>query len=255
MIITCNNCHTEIAGKYYAECGQKTKTGRLTLHSLFHEFWHALTHTDKGILKLIYDLAVHPKSVYLNYFNGQRKKYFSPVLFFLVTAGISAFLYPYVFDYEDKITNLHNEYGRELHHLTKYKGLILVPVQALITWLFLSRRYNVAEIVVFWLFCFGFTYVISIVFVPLYFPLIRHKDAVDNVLLLITYSIMLWHSSLIIGRAQPLSIVLLFLLMNVFYVIDVLTQLYLLFGWNMFHTNNLDIHNLWDVIKIAYFFL
>src|SRR6476646_10857932 len=95
------NCGTLLAGKHCHECGQKAGVHRLTLHELFHEVWHVFTHTDKGILKLIKDLFIRPVSVYDGYFGGQRKKYFSPVLFFLVTAGILTFLYPYVFDYED----------------------------------------------------------------------------------------------------------------------------------------------------------
>src|SRR5258708_3168998 len=98
----CANCGTAINGKYCYECGQKAHIGRLSMHELFHEIWHGLTHTDKGILKLIKDLCFHPKSVYENYFKGHRKSYFSPVLFFLVTAGLLAYLYGFVYDYEDK---------------------------------------------------------------------------------------------------------------------------------------------------------
>jgi len=81
-VINCKNCKTNFKGKFCYNCGQKASVGELSMKELLHEGWHSFTHTDKGILKLIKDLTLHPKTVYLNYFNGQRKKYFSPVTFF-----------------------------------------------------------------------------------------------------------------------------------------------------------------------------
>lgn len=248
----CNNCGTLLAGKHCHECGQKAAVHRLTLHELFHEVWHVFTHTDKGILKLIKDLFTDPVSVYNGYFAGQRKRYFSPVLFFLVMAGILSFLYPYVFDYEDRITNMHNEFGRDLYHLTKYRALILLPVEAILLWLVFRTRYNLAEVAVFLLFCLGFTYTIRLIAIPLYYPLIKYKSDIDNVLAYGSYLIIWWHGSLVLARRQPAYIFALFLLVNLFMVMDTTLQFYLLFGDKMFSNELYHARNWMDVIKASY---
>ena len=76
MTANCKNCNNSFVGKFCNNCGQKASVGELTLKDILHETWHSITHTDNGILRLLKDLFFHPKSVYLNYFAGQRKKYF-----------------------------------------------------------------------------------------------------------------------------------------------------------------------------------
>jgi hypothetical protein len=241
-----------LAGKHCHECGQKAGVHRLTLHELSHEVWHVFTHTDKGILRLIKDLFTHPVSVYEGYFGGQRKRYFSPVLFFLVTAGILAYLYPHVFDYEDEVTNRHNEFGREMYHLVKYRALILLPIEALLLWLVFHKRFNLAEVMVFMLFCLGFTYTIRIIVMPFYFLFISNKTLIDNILLIVTYLIILLHGSLVLARKQPAYILAVLILVNVFYMMDGFLQLYLLFGDKML--DNQNVHGLGNAIKVMYTF-
>ena len=248
----CSNCNTLLAGKHCHECGQKAGVHRLTLHDLFHEVWHTLTHTDKGILKLIKDLFAHPVSVYEGYFAGQRKKYFSPILFFLVTAGLLVFLYPYVFDYEDKVTHMNNEFGREMHHLVKYRALILLPVEALLLWLVFHKRFNLAELTVFMLFCLGFTYTIRIAAMPVYFLMIRHKSAIDNTLLIISYLVIFFHGSLVLARKQPGYILAFLVLVNIFYVMDGFLELYLIFDKKML--DNQNVHGFFNALKLMYTF-
>ena len=78
----CKNCDRTFEGQFCSHCGQKSGVSELNMHDLIHEFWHSITHTDKGILKLVKDLFLQPKKVYHGYFVGQRKTYFSPVTFF-----------------------------------------------------------------------------------------------------------------------------------------------------------------------------
>lgn len=253
-LTNCSNCGTFLTGKHCHECGQKANVHRVTLHDLFHEVWHVLTHTDKGIFRLIIDLALRPVSVYEGYFNGQRKKYFSPVLFFLVTAGILAFLSTYVFDYEDKVTHMNNEYGRVMFHLTKYRALILLPFEALLLWAVFRRWFNLAEVTVFMLFCLGFIYTIRIALIPVYFPLIKHKSVIDEVLTVISYLILWLHASLVLARKQPALIVLLFVLINLFYIADGVLQRYLIFETDMFNSKVSGVGNLWQMIREIYSF-
>ena len=253
MNAICANCGAVLNGKYCHECGQKATVGRLKMHDLFHELWHAFTHTDKGILRLIKDLAISPKSVYINYLGGQRKKYFSPILFFLVTAGIVAYLYGFVYDHQDKKFHTLDEFGRDLAHLTKYRALILLPIDALLTWLVFRKRFNLAEVTAFWLFCLGFIYTINIILIPFYFPLIRHKDTLDDIIAVMGYLIIFWHGSLVLANRSLLNIIVFFLVLNVIFVIDAALQLYLTLGKN-FNDPYMGVSSIWDLIKSAYSF-
>lgn len=131
----CKNCHYSFVGKFCSNCGQKAGVGELTLHDVVHETWHSITHTDSGILRLLKDLLLRPKSVYLNYFSGQRKTFFSPVTFFIITAAILLLLGVKVFDYEDYKLKTFNEFGRYALMVTKFKTVLLLPIEVFITWL------------------------------------------------------------------------------------------------------------------------
>ena len=52
-MIHCKNCEINFNSNYCPNCGQKNSVGNLTLHEVMHEFWHGITHTDKGILNLL----------------------------------------------------------------------------------------------------------------------------------------------------------------------------------------------------------
>ncbi|HZE84760.1 MAG TPA: DUF3667 domain-containing protein, partial [Puia sp.] len=159
MSKTCQNCGSIVKSKYCPECGQKSDIGRINMHALLHEFWHGFTHTDKGVFRLWLDLLLRPRKTYENYFSGHRKHYFSPVVFFLVSFGIYIFLDQKVFDYEDHIYLLEkghvlkDDYGRYVQEHAKIVALMILPIQALLSWGLFFRRRNLAECIVFWLFC------------------------------------------------------------------------------------------------------
>ncbi len=175
---TCNNCHQSFQGKYCANCGQKASVGRLNMHTLWHELTHAITHADKGFLKLSKDLLITPSKVYAGYFNGKRKTYFSPVMFFLITVGLIVFLGERLWDLEDYITSRNDEFGRILHRYEKFRFIIFIPVITFITWAFFYKKYNLAESFTFWFFCLG---TISFIGLLTYIPqaiFIRNRDTV-----------------------------------------------------------------------------
>ncbi|MES2828064.1 MAG: DUF3667 domain-containing protein [Bacteroidota bacterium] len=248
--MNCNNCGAIVNEKFCANCGQKKSTGRLTVHELVHDGWHAVTHTDKGLLKLIKDLLFHPLSFYKNYFNGQRKTYFSPVLFFLLTAGAFALLYAYVFVYQDKVFHTNNEFGKMAYHETKFRALILLPIQIILTWAAFRKYYNLAEVAVFWMFALGLTYVLRIASIPLYFPLIGYKDVLDYVFYYLCFVIIIWQGMALFGR-NVISILTFFVIFNISIVLDFVVVMYILFGYDIFN-NPLQIKTWWDLIKAAY---
>lgn len=90
----CLDCGTPLASmppvRFCSQCGQKTATTRLTLHDLLHDFWHALTHTDRSVLSLVRELALRPGHVARRYVDGGRKSYFNPFTFLIVVVGVSS---------------------------------------------------------------------------------------------------------------------------------------------------------------------
>lgn len=193
-------------GKYCPECGQKAGIGRMNMHALIHEFWHGFTHTDKGIIRLWLDLLLRPRTTYENYFSGHRKKYFSPVIFFLVSFGIYIFLDQKVFDYQDHVTLLKNgqaindEFTRYVQEHIKTAALIMLPIQALLSWGLFFRRRNLAECIVFWLFCTGFVNTVLTLLTPLRLLLIDEKLTVDFILNLLGILIILVHARAVFGN-------------------------------------------------------
>lgn len=89
---TCKNCETTFEGKYCSNCAQKADTHRFTVKHFLHESFHALTHTDKGVLFLIKELLVRPGHAIREYNEGKRKKYFNPITFLLIAAFLQLFV-------------------------------------------------------------------------------------------------------------------------------------------------------------------
>jgi hypothetical protein len=108
---TCKNCETTFEGKYCANCSQKADTHRFTLAHLGHEFLHALTHTDKGIIFLIKEMFYRPGKVALEYNGGRRKKYFNPISFLLIMMALQIFL--------AKKTHIYESYFEQTQQLLK----------------------------------------------------------------------------------------------------------------------------------------
>jgi Protein of unknown function (DUF3667) len=250
MTTNCKNCNNSFVGKFCNQCGQKASVNELRLHDLLHETWHSITHTDNGILRLIKDLFFRPKTVYLNYFSGQRKKYFSPVTFFLLSVAILLFLGLKVFDYEDYKFKTLNEFGRYALLETKFKTILLLPFEILMTWILFFKRYNLAKNIVFWLYLNGFLFTIKIILTPLYFPFIYHKSFFDISIQLIQFIIMAVHLILVFGNKKWINIILLLLITNIVFVCnDVLTN-YLLFEDQMFKQTGTK--NIFELILKAY---
>ena len=90
----CTNCEASIpdAANYCPQCGQSAHHHRLSLHHIGHELVHFFTHADKGIFYLVRMLATHPGRVVREYVSGKRKKYFSPLNFFLIVLGLFVFV-------------------------------------------------------------------------------------------------------------------------------------------------------------------
>jgi len=187
--MNCKNCNASISDKFCGACGQKADVHRLTVGHLIHEFIHAITHADKGVLLLVKVLLWKPGIVAREYLEGKRKQYFNPFTFLVITTALSALAtynsgYYKAFNatasssnasprqsfipYWDKVVHISITHGKLL-------GLILIaPLYTFLAWIFFWRpRYNFAEHGVLQSYTIGMFHLITVVvFVPafLLFP-------------------------------------------------------------------------------------
>lgn len=90
----CLNCEVPLlqGQNFCSNCGQRSNVHRLNFHELSHELIHAVTHADKSVFKLVKDLLARPGVVAREYVAGKRTKYFKPLGFFLLVAGVVVFM-------------------------------------------------------------------------------------------------------------------------------------------------------------------
>ncbi len=90
----CLNCEQTILPeqKFCSQCGQKTDIHRLDFHYLVHEAVHSITHADKSIFNLLAKLSYQPGHVARNFLAGKRKRFLSPLNFYLIIIGVFVFL-------------------------------------------------------------------------------------------------------------------------------------------------------------------
>lgn len=177
LTTTCKNCEVTFEGKFCPNCSQKANTHRFTLGHFIHEFLHALTHTDKGMLFLIKEMFFRPGKVALEYNAGKRKKYFNPITFLLIVTAIqvysvstTGFFTHYTNSLQavvqqmvagakgspEKLQEVNRQMDEAHLHVgmvaenNKLLTLLFIPVLAFLTWLFFKRSgHNYAENLVF----------------------------------------------------------------------------------------------------------
>ena len=155
-ITQCKNCNHQFDGNFCNQCGQKASVGTINFKDIFQEGWHNLTHTDTGYLQLFWDLIVRPGQTIKNYLAGQRKRYFSPFTFYIVTTSLLILVAHWVFKKEDKELKVYNDIGKYVAQSLNYFLLPILPVVAVLLWLFFKRNFkNLAEAFVLAIFGFG----------------------------------------------------------------------------------------------------
>jgi hypothetical protein len=193
----CLNCNKPLipGATFCPSCGQKTAIRRLTLHDLLHDTIHYFTHADKGIFHLLKELARKPGLVARAYVTGARKKYFNPINFLLIVAGIVVFMTA-VFSNPGNMGSrrpqstrttvtrpptaeekkLYAEMGKRAANVnkffTKYANLVTIlatPLFALLFWLFYFRnQFNYTEHLIANMYFVGFIMLFyALLFVPL----------------------------------------------------------------------------------------
>ena len=148
----CLNCEVPIAGKFCANCGQKTDTHRITFkHFIFHDIIHGVWHIEKGIIFTLKEALLRPGKAAIDYISGKRIKYYNIFYLILIFVGLSIVI-------EDKIEALDKafgitildesdqEFGVFLQLYSKLMIISFVPIFALLGFvLFKKTKYNFSE--------------------------------------------------------------------------------------------------------------
>jgi hypothetical protein len=177
----CKNCGADLDGAFCRNCGQKAEIHPISFSYLTHEAVHALTHTDKGFILLIKDLALRPGIVAKEYIDGKRKKYFNPLSFFVITSALHAFFITTT-GYFSAYKSSDGSSGRKMpswladafrysnEHERLLQFLFIIPLFALLTWMFFRKpKRNLAEVSVLFAFIVGEANVLRIVvFIPIF---------------------------------------------------------------------------------------
>jgi hypothetical protein len=177
----CKNCDASLDGRFCRNCGQKSDVRRITFGYVSHEFFHAITHADKGFLLLIKKLLVQPGIVAREYVEGKRKKYFNPLSFIVITSAINAYI-SYKTGYFTAVGSGQSGGGGnrrmpammvEAFKISNENGkllslILIVPLLAFLSWLLFRRsKYSMAETFVLNSFIVGQSHVIrTLIFIP-----------------------------------------------------------------------------------------
>ncbi len=85
----CLNCGADRVGAYCHACGQHFLDQRLTLRWLIKEFVARFFKLERGFLYTFRKLFTDPGGVARRYVEGQRRQYFNPLTYFILSAAIS----------------------------------------------------------------------------------------------------------------------------------------------------------------------
>lgn len=154
---TCKNCGSISSGKYCQQCGQRTSIGKVTFLETFQDLIDALFSVNAPLLVTVKGLLVHPGKLLRNYLAGQRKKYYKPVAFFILTTVVYIVLRSLIgfdpfrnaaFQVQDGSSGTHLEDARNFM-LFNINNLLFIFVFTLaaLSKLFFFQRYSFAEFV------------------------------------------------------------------------------------------------------------
>ena len=81
----CKNCGNTFIGKYCNNCGEKVYSAKdKSLLNLFSEGFHFITHFEGTLFTTLKAILFKPGKLSLDFCNGERKKYYKPLSFFLL---------------------------------------------------------------------------------------------------------------------------------------------------------------------------
>jgi len=82
---TCKNCGTISELHYCPACGQRISVYKVTFKETFEDLADSLFTVNAPLIITLKLLIINPGKLFTSYLEGQRRKYYKPVAFFLLT--------------------------------------------------------------------------------------------------------------------------------------------------------------------------
>ncbi len=153
---SCKNCGTSTELYYCPACGQRTSVYKVTFKETFDDLADALFTVNAPLIITFKLLIINPGKLFTSYLEGQRRRYYKPVAFFLLTTLVYLLIRSLiginVFENSNIVVQDSAETG-EL--LTKGREFMLLNINnllfffvftlAFVTKLFFYRRKTLAE--------------------------------------------------------------------------------------------------------------
>jgi len=146
----------ESRGYFCPECGQRMNIHRVTFGETFQDLVNALFSINAPLLITIKDLVIKPGVLLRNYLNGQRRRYYKPVSFFILTTVLYLIVRSLIgFDpFRNSMITV-QEQPLDATRLTDARNFMLLNINnflfifvftlAIFSKLFFYRRYSLAE--------------------------------------------------------------------------------------------------------------
>lgn len=166
----CINCDAALRpkDKFCPACGQSAKLKRLSMKQIRKEFVKRFLDYEKGLIFLLKQLALRPGEAVGEYIAGKRKRYYDPLKFVALGAGISVIATHY-FDVMTLDTAHRNPVS---DWISRHMNLIVLSTIPIAAWfsrlLFRKHQFNYAEHLTLHAYLGGFrTVFFLLVFTPL----------------------------------------------------------------------------------------
>ena len=140
-------------GHFCNNCGQKAAAHRIDFKHLMHDFFHALTHLDKGYLHTAKEMFIRPGHSAREYLQGKRVDHPNPILMLIIIGSLCSLTY---YNLELRLVSAFKitELDAGLHVIdSKFFALLYINYSfllALLDFLFFRKlTYNYTELFIF----------------------------------------------------------------------------------------------------------
>ncbi len=93
--VICPGCARPVTGKYCSNCGFKLDKKRISLVSLMSSYIDNNYSFEFKLFKTIKNLFTRPFSFVVEFIDGQRRQYYNPLKYFILTTGINVGIISY----------------------------------------------------------------------------------------------------------------------------------------------------------------
>jgi hypothetical protein len=218
-LTACTNCGAEMADVFCAQCGERQPGHHdLSLKHFAHEVSHELVHVDSKLFTTLRNLITRPGFLPAEYFAGRKTRYIPPLRLFLTLFAIQFVAFTFYkpaarysvsalkqFDKRGALTQLLDRKAKKLHVTGEeceakiderwHKNLSLLQlaniVGVAVVLKVLHRRRYLAEHLVFSAYFLAFSYIVSLLFWPLYATFGFHPGPLQQTLSVVSNSILL----------------------------------------------------------------